>query len=455
MCCKLRIILMLSACVVFVRGMSEADALAQIHEEIAKFEGGVKVKDPEIGCSSDGDCGKGTCVLGYCNAGSEFKNRESCITVSKCVTYKDAMAATSRTKFSEISAVKEITDKETCEKSNICRNASFGNLTELKTAEECNDPLNNIYETPNIWAPEHIWLKPLWKRVEKCKCNRDYYGTHCEQIDGRSFYNEYKNKHGDEAFEIGESILYRVHSYGPKGGQTAPTDWRTPIEVKYTESRARDGVVVFSSDAQGGDNKNTIMNMVSATKGIKSLVEQLQEGDHIEAILLPSVHHGALGRGKICGSCAVVFDFTLVKVRSDLRFPVFAEDVPHLGDSEDITKNVVSFETFQKEKSKSGEGSIVMFYSPTCIYSQKFMPVYTKAAVKYAKDVTFTAVNCIKEKSTCLKNTITGYPTIKFLKGESMTMKFVYERSAAGIDQFISRLKTGKQLKGEETKSEL
>eukprot|EP00941_MAST-03F_sp_MAST-3F-sp1_P001102 g1102.t1 len=483
------------------RSLEADEALKNARGETNNEEGKKKreLSPEDRHCETNSDCGgdtNGECIVSLCDVDPGVKTEEECSAISSCglqtrygfyvaedenlnseESCKAVMHCVNVTRMKQLPGLTsqdvcentkdksgdcfvgndmkwqgEFSDKQKCLDmyGGVCweTEEKSSSLTKLKTPESCKD-VGGFWEVSSywkedeyVWKGRYQWRQGAWVPIHKCKCKQDWKGKNCELPDGRLYEKKFLQEHGDKAFQS-DGLSYRFLKYGKKGGEKVDSALRYPVEVVYTERLAYDNSVVFSTPSE----KTTILRLSNATRAFKELFQKLQEGDHVEAVLLPDHHYGIKGRGKICGNCATLLDMKFVKLRKDLRLPSFKEDVVHLGVEKnldgDSPKEV--FDSFRDEVAGS-TGLVTMFYSPSCVHSRNLMPIFAAASVKHSKTVPFTAVNCIEETSVCVKNSVTSYPLVKFLKG-GKTMKFGYKRHISGFDQFVKSLVDGGQIK--------
>ncbi|CAH1995839.1 unnamed protein product [Acanthoscelides obtectus] len=83
-----------------------------------------------------------------------------------------------------------------------------------------------------------------------------------------------------------------------------------------------------------------------------------------------------------------------------------------------------------------------MFYAPWCVHCQKFSPQWEQLAEMLNEDdsdIKIAKVDCSTDSKVCLKEDITGYPTLKFYKlGDSNGIKFRGTRDLPSLTNFIN-----------------
>ena len=116
----------------------------------------------------------------------------------------------------------------------------------------------------------------------------------------------------------------------------------------------------------------------------------------------------------------------------------------------DFESNILSLNqtNFQDTIINNKKGILVLFYDPSCIFSQKFIPLFNKIAKDYKNKCNFGKVNGKENINLMLELLIGGYPRMMFfINGEKY--EFSGKRSEKRIKDFIdSNIKKSKsQLK--------
>ncbi len=116
----------------------------------------------------------------------------------------------------------------------------------------------------------------------------------------------------------------------------------------------------------------------------------------------------------------------------------------------DFESNVLSLNetNFNDTLNNNKKGFLVLFYDPSCVFSQKFFPLFNKIAKDYKNKINFGKVNGKENMNLMLELLIGGYPRMMFfINGKSY--EFSGKRSEKRIKDFInSNIKKNKsQLK--------
>ena len=91
---------------------------------------------------------------------------------------------------------------------------------------------------------------------------------------------------------------------------------------------------------------------------------------------------------------------------------------------------------FQNTINNNKKGILVLFYEPSCIFSQKFFPKYNKIAKDYKDKINFGVVNGNENSNLTLELLIDAYPRMLFfINGENY--KFSGKRKEKRIKDFI------------------
>jgi thioredoxin-like negative regulator of GroEL len=91
---------------------------------------------------------------------------------------------------------------------------------------------------------------------------------------------------------------------------------------------------------------------------------------------------------------------------------------------------------FQNTIDNNKKGILVLFYEPSCIFSQKFFPKYNKIAKDYKDKINFGVVNGNENSNLTLELLIDAYPRMLFfINGENY--KFSGKRKEKRIKDFI------------------
>ena len=91
---------------------------------------------------------------------------------------------------------------------------------------------------------------------------------------------------------------------------------------------------------------------------------------------------------------------------------------------------------FQNTINNNKKGILVLFYEPSCIFSQKFFPKYNKIAKDYKDKINFGVVNGNENSNLTLELLIDAYPRMLFfINGENY--KFSGKRKEKRIKNFI------------------
>ena len=91
---------------------------------------------------------------------------------------------------------------------------------------------------------------------------------------------------------------------------------------------------------------------------------------------------------------------------------------------------------FQNTINNNKKGILVLFYEPSCIFSQKFFPKYNKIAKDYKDKINFGVVNGNENSNLTFELLIDAYPRMLFfINGENY--KFSGKRKEKRIKDFI------------------
>ncbi|XP_011202174.1 protein disulfide-isomerase A3 [Bactrocera dorsalis] len=90
---------------------------------------------------------------------------------------------------------------------------------------------------------------------------------------------------------------------------------------------------------------------------------------------------------------------------------------------------------------KQHETTLVMFYAPWCGHCKRLKPEYAKAAELVKGDdppIALAKVDCTEAgKETCGKFSVSGYPTLKIFRGDSVSQDYSGPREANGIVKYM------------------
>lgn len=99
----------------------------------------------------------------------------------------------------------------------------------------------------------------------------------------------------------------------------------------------------------------------------------------------------------------------------------------------DVSDNVLStLQTMHKSRFSKDKKTIVLFYSPTCIHSKKFLPTWNRIVDTMSVSYNLILINIKNRDYTtiCLFFNINEYPTIVMVNGEKYGTycgEYVYE----------------------------